>query len=126
MSADEVSSSSELSWMSSVSSGGQQFSFSPDETMTRPSLTDMGYSNPPAGQSQTYFQDPEEMMEVPYVGQFTWQDEQDFVGSSPGSASGSQHKSGTSSQPGMRLTPEDIAGFMQHNPVDEKFRRPNS
>jgi len=124
-SADLMSSSSDSSWMPPVTSSGQMYSFPPDAMMTGPLLDHNAFSNQSAGHSQSYLQHPDETMEIPFVGEFTWQDDQDFAGPSQESvsASSSQHRSGRPSQRGRKLTPEDIAGFMQHNPVDERFRR---
>lgn len=127
MSTDPVSSPSKSSWMPPISDGGQQFSFSPNETMTRSSLSYLGYSSKPASQTHSDVQQKDEMIEVPCIGHFAWSDEQDYTGMSHSTfASGSRNRLGTSSQPGGRLKPEDIAGFMQDNPVDGPSRRRNA
>ena len=107
---------------------GQGWTLSPDVTMTRPSLTNVDYANQAqrGQQQQAYFQQQDEMMEVPYGGTFSWP-QHDFhatamrLGQSSGTNSpltGQQQISSPS-----RLSADDIATYMHINPVDESFFR---
>lgn len=107
--------------MPSVESNGHQWSMSPDVTMTQPSFSDVGPASHPSEQHNPQSED-EQMFDIPHGGLFNWHglrnEESKSTEAPSGHQRGARLLANSSSESHSKLTAEDIAAFMQSNPLD--------
>lgn len=119
-------STSGSSWLPPVSSA-QQFRPSPDAAITQSSWIDYSYAQQMPEQ-QPYLGNSEEIIKIPYGGQFQWEGGDNTMGlvheHSPASEPLQKSQNPGPSNPAQRrLTAEDIAAFIHSNQVDEPYRQ---